>query len=166
MLLQAVHVWRLSTSAEAKKLLDYALKHDGKVPRSYHYKTIRPSGPSSSGDPPAVSYQGGRRYVEGLDCSLQGGTRACRKAAAAHLYDVDINNCHPRILHQLVRQISDIECESLQSYLDNREKHLEEVTHAFQCSRKQARELYLRIMNGGSTQTWMEENDLPTRSSH
>ena len=43
---------------------------------------------------------------------------------------------------------------------------MEEVTHAFQCSRKQAKELYLRIMNGGSTQTRMEENELPTRSSH
>eukprot|EP00392_Amoebophrya_sp_AT5.2_P002356 g2361.t1 len=85
---------------QAKAFLQQAIECKGKIPRTYR----RPR-------------EMGRRYAEG-PVSLQSVTRECRAAACGHyLTDVDIVNCYPTILCQLMER--DAFKQGVKQFLEN-----------------------------------------------
>ena len=71
-------------------------------------------------------------------------------------WDVDIVNCHPELLLQIVKHY-EFGSEKLDEYVHNREKHLQDVIDHHNCSWKQAKLLFIRMMYGGGIKAWFKE---------
>ncbi len=83
--------------------------------------------------------------------SLQSMWKPIRGALGSSLYyDCDFCNCHPMIIHHLCN-INDIRCPELARYVLNREGCLAQLMSEATLSRSASKELYLNILNGGST---------------
>ena len=70
--------------------------------------------------------------------------------------DIDIANCHPEILRQLLAGVCD--CEILNQYCDDREPYLTEVMQTYAVERWAAKVLFIRILYGGGFDAWAIEN--------
>ena len=96
----------------------------------------------------------GRVYVRKPYYSIGSLPREIRGTLASDYYvDIDINNCHPVLLVQLCDSYK-IECSALQDYVNNRDEYLKRVMDEYECSRDDAKVLFLELMYGGSYQTW------------
>ena len=91
---------------------------------------------------------GGRWYaINGL--SLQSMNRRLRHTLCDGKYqDIDVVNAEPTIIQHLCRQ-NEFDCPRLDEYVKNREVLLETLG----CSRDEAKDIYLAVMNGGSCDT-------------
>jgi hypothetical protein len=67
--------------------------------------------------------------------------------------DIDIANCHPELLRQLVS-----DCPILTQYCDDREPYLAEVMQTYGVERWAAKVLFIRILYGGGFEAWAAEN--------
>jgi hypothetical protein len=86
--------------------------------------------------------------------------RQIRHTIANEFYvDVDIKNCHPVIIEQILRS-NNIETFYLSEYISNRDEQLAKVIHNHKCSRDQAKTLYIRMMYGGDYSYWIKDNNL------
>ena len=90
-------------------------------------------------------YQGMRRPVRGI-------------LAYKYYVDIDIENAHPSILKQVCKA-NRIQCTTLSDYVDNRDNHLKRII-ALGADRDSAKDLFLRVMNGGKYETWATENNI------
>jgi hypothetical protein len=100
----------------------------------------------------------GRMYAE-KSLSLQNFKKNIRHTLAHDLYwDIDMINAHPNILEQLCKKNGWV-CDALNSYNSNRDAKLQEIMLTCEVSRKQAKELILRIMYLGEHSTWMSDNN-------
>ena len=82
--------------------------------------------------------------------SLQGMCRPIRSAISDGLYfDIDICNAHPVLLEQFCKK-NRIECECLSYYNANRIKVLESISP----NREEAKTVILKIINGGTIETY------------
>lgn len=96
----------------------------------------------------------GRVYASGKYISMASFPREIRATLAADNYiDIDINNCHPVLALQLCDKYN-IRCDELREYVNNREDYLKKCMDAFNCSRDDAKVLFLQIMYGGSYNSW------------
>ena len=96
----------------------------------------------------------GRVYAKKPFCSIGSLPREIRGTLACDYYvDIDVNNCHPVLLVQLCDKYK-INCSSLRKYVNNREEYLQKVMQEYQCSRDDAKVLFLELMYGGSFQSW------------
>ena len=130
------------TREDVRKLTRYAATLDNDGIRKVTYT------PSARGI--------GRVYAD-LGLSLQFFSKRIRHSLAKDLYhDIDMVNAHPVILLQLCQE-KNWEAPQLERYVKQREQILREVMDAFKVSRKQAKELFLRLMYGGSTKYWMQD---------
>ena len=88
---------------------------------------------------------GGRWYaINGL--SLQSMNRRLRHTICGSEYqDIDTVNAEPTIIQHLCRQ-NEFDCPHLDEYVKNREALLGSLG----CSRDEAKDTYLAVMNGGS----------------
>ena len=77
--------------------------------------------------------------------------------AKDHYTDVDITNCHPVLAIQYFEKAG-IPLPALKAYVDNREIVLEQTSKACDISRDVAKNLYIRIMYGGSFRAWCEDH--------
>ena len=109
----------------------------------------------------------GRRYANGP--SLQKCAGVARSTSARYYYDVDMRNAHPAIVAYIVGTRSDPDdnsqaLPSLTRYgtaeKDEREAILREVTQVWQCTRKQAKQLFVSIINAGTVAGWQGKNKL------
>jgi hypothetical protein len=109
----------------AKKYLRYS--RDGKIDVMYRQKK---------------SYG---RFCSRGSLSLQMIAREIRHTIASDYYiDIDIKNCHPVLLSQLCKR-DNVDCDELDDYIKDREKLLKEL----KIPRGQAKQLYLKLTNGG-----------------
>lgn len=84
-------------------------------------------------------------------------------------YDIDIKNCHPTILREVLRQDAELEPVSyrgLSDFVDNRPAHLAEVERAFGVSTDDAKALFLSLFFGGTSAGWFrQKRDIMTVSN-
>jgi len=73
--------------------------------------------------------------------------------------DVDIVNCQPSILHSVL-SCNGFQCQKLGTYINNREEVFEQIMSSYSCSREIAKELINALVNGGSVDSWIKENNL------
>jgi len=94
-------------------------------------------------------FAGNQRWF-GTGNSMQGCPSKLRVTLCTGKYiDLDMQNCGPMILEQLCKKY-EIECPSLSDYSQHREDRLAEFSPFL--DRAQAKELMIRILNGGSVQ--------------
>jgi P4 family phage/plasmid primase-like protien len=71
--------------------------------------------------------------------------------------ELDMDNAHPRMLASVVSG----KCrEVVQKYVDNRDSILAEVQRECGCDKRLAKQLFLRIMYGGTPNNWSKEHGL------
>jgi hypothetical protein len=107
-------------------------------------------------------YQLGRVYPnKSLSlCSLR---RQIRHTLAVDNYiDIDISNCHPEILNQLCIH-HNIPTKYLNEYVINRAEILRDTIENYNCSRDDAKKLFISLMYFGSFNSWENgTNKAPT----
>jgi hypothetical protein len=77
--------------------------------------------------------------------------------------DVDIISCQPTILNDVLC-CNGIKHQKLDFYIKNREEVFEQIMSCYSCSREIAKELINALVNGGSINKWMQENNLEEKS--
>lgn len=73
--------------------------------------------------------------------------------------DIDIKNCHPVILLQLI-QHAGIPTIQLKSYVENRQDWFNLITGAYQCTEEQAKTLMILYTYGGGFKKWIDKEKL------
>ena len=73
--------------------------------------------------------------------------------------DIDIANCHPEILNQLL-SFFNLKNDIYNNYVNNRESELKKIMDIYQCSRKVAKNFFLLAGYGASFKTWREDNNI------
>ena len=90
------------------------------------------------------------RYYALNNISLQNMWRQIRQILSFGLYyDIDIINCHPRILASVCEK-NDIKCPSIIEYRDNREKHINDLIKLNNKPREYIKKMIISILNGGT----------------
>lgn len=74
-------------------------------------------------------------------------------------YDFDIVNAQPSILLNVCKR-NNIRCPTIEEYCNDRENILEQVSHHYAVTLKQAKELFIRLCFGGSFIGWTAENNI------
>ena len=108
----------------------------------------------------------GRRYANGP--SLQKCSRVVRSTSARYYYDVDMRNAHPAIVAHLVGSSTPMfQGESFPSLIrygtaekEEREAILREVAVTWQCTRNQAKQLFVSLINAGTVAGWQGKNKI------
>lgn len=113
-----------------------------------------------------ISYtkrQGLGRYIPEWPCFTMSPSRLRRFTCTEHT-DVDIKNCHPVLLNQIIERSPDpTQFNTLREYVNNRQAVLEEVSRYYAgCGCDQVKTLVLRLINGGGCNKWAY--DLPDKS--
>ena len=85
--------------------------------------------------------------------------RAIRHTLTYNQYvDIDIANCHPEILKQIC-EANNIPIKFLKEYTDNREKILLETQEHYNCTRDEAKVLFIILAYYGSFDNWVKERN-------
>ena len=73
--------------------------------------------------------------------------------------DIDIKNCHPVLLIQILERIdSKMKPEALREYINNRETVISELSKFYgNCGRVAVKNFMLRLLNGGGVKNWKYE---------
>ncbi len=83
-----------------------------------------------------------------------------RHTLAKDLYiDIDIVNCHPTILYQILSH-NNITCKELKDYIEKRDYKLKQICDTYNVSTDIAKNLFIRIIYGGSINEWIKQNKL------
>ena len=64
-----------------------------------------------------------------------------------YYHDIDMVNCHPTILVQYAKRVYNMDLSNLQHYVDHREEILKKISD----NRDEAKDLMLKVINGGKT---------------
>ena len=103
----------------------------------------------------------GRVFAEHA-CGLHMIRREIRHCIAGEYYvDIDIINCQPTILNQVLL-LANKEFVSLNSYVINRAKHLEEIQVTYNVDRDSAKHLINRVIFSGSFSKWAKHHNATT----
>jgi len=76
-----------------------------------------------------------------------------------YLIDIDIENAHPAILLQLCKMYN-MDAEKLEDYVDNRQEKLNEVMNLYNCSKDDAKTLYIILLYYGSFNKWVSSKNI------
>lgn len=94
-------------------------------------------------------------------------SQSCPAIGWEGYYDIDIKNCHPTILREVLRLDPELPPSSYQhltDFVDNRPTHLRAVEEAFGVSTDDAKSLFLSMFFGGSSAGWFsQKRDAMTR---
>lgn len=148
-------------SVALEKLLQHpeVSQQDIKMLRRYQY-TMTDAGTRKVSYKPS-SHGIGRVYAD-MGLSLQLFPKRIRHTLSSKLYhDIDMVNAHPILMLHLCGE-NQWPAPMLQQYVDNREFILESIMHDFGVTRKQAKELMLRLMYGGALTKWMQDELIDT----
>ena len=100
---------------------------------------------------PSQDHPSGRLYGH---VSLQNLPRRIRHTICGSLYhDIDVVNCHPVLLSQLCRKFN-FSCVVLDEYIGDRVNILRCIAEECKVNPDEAKNLVIRLLNGGSYQTW------------
>ena len=125
---------------EYEMLLNYISKinTDGYIPVKYIKKLFGRSNPEN-----------------GL--GLHNIRREVRHTLANEYYiDIDVINCHPVILHQILKH-NNIECKYLTKYIENRNDYLNNIMETYNLNKDKAKILFISLLYGGSYKKWLKE---------
>lgn len=84
--------------------------------------------------------------------------------AKNHFVDIDIENCHPVLLHQICNS-NNISCETLEDYVLNRHQHLERIMKNYEVDRDTAKNLFIRVLYLGHFENWIEDKKIKNKVS-
>ena len=70
--------------------------------------------------------------------------------------DIDIENCHPVLLLQIL-QANNIECKYLKQYVNKRDEKLDEVKQEYGVDRDKAKKLFIQLMYFGKFESWAND---------
>eukprot|EP00873_Tetraselmis_striata_P035065 jgi/Tetstr1/455329/TSEL_042164.t1 len=110
----------------------------------------------------------GRDYTS-LPLSIQNLHRPIRNAmlnyymetSGKRCVDIDIVNCHPVLLLQLIEQHKvQAKYDTIVTYVNDRKGILESAQRDFNCNRDNAKSLLLSLINCGTFQGWAYKNDV------
>ena len=102
----------------------------------------------------------GRRYAHGA--SLQKLPRVFRTAGfAQHHIDIDIVNCHPILLSQVIHKFTRKRIPCLDFYINNREGCLGTVMEHYSVDRSAGKVMFLQLLYGGALASWRGDHDIP-----
>ena len=73
--------------------------------------------------------------------------------------DIDVENCHPVILHQICKA-NNIECKYLQKYINKRSELLQEVMTAYNVVKDQAKQLFIQLLYFGTFESWCKNHNI------
>ena len=108
------------------------------------------------------------RWWADAPLNLQTCPKILRPLVCGKLYhDVDIANCHPRILLGVAKRL-DVSAPALERYTfskKNRERILLSIMEHYGCTRCLAKQLILMMLNTGKPKGWKEEFGLNTNSA-
>ena len=76
--------------------------------------------------------------------------------------EIDIVNCHPEVLNQILKLNGFNGGVCLHKYVKDREYYLNEVMNKYQVDRDTAKSLFIRVLYGGSWLSWAKQNKLDT----
>jgi len=98
----------------------------------------------------------GHIYAQGpcifkLDCKIR------NSLLAKNYHDIDIENCHPRIVEQLAKKLN-LPHKAISDYIDRRECWFESIKGAHGYDRNKAKTLMLRLLYLGN---YYEQNKIP-----
>ena len=97
---------------------------------------------------------------------LQYLRKEIRHTLANGIYiDIDIVNCHPVLLLQILkRKYNDYKqrFKGLYKYIKNRSEILECVQSEYNVDRDTAKNLFIRILYGGTFERWRSDNNIET----
>lgn len=86
--------------------------------------------------------------------------REQRNILASSLYwDIDMVNCHPRFALQFAQKHG-LPCSAITDYVENRDKHLEEMAASTKVPKKDVKQLFISIIYGASVTKWWKEHGL------
>ena len=110
------------------------------------------------------AYRCGRRYA--CSPSLQTLPKICRGSAVESIgaYDVDMIVAHYSLVWWIATkyfQHPEACVPTIKEYVENRESVTKAAAAHFRSSEEQAKDLFRRLLYGGSVNTWMEDNDIP-----
>lgn len=89
-------------------------------------------------------------------CNMQREVRAW--LAYSYYYDLDLVNCHPKLLYALCIQ-NEIHAPFLYNYIQDRGSILTQVMDSTGVSKDQAKTLFISILFGASVSTWCKEHN-------
>jgi len=100
----------------------------------------------------------GRVNVRGMYSSMGNLCREIRGtiAADAGLIDIDVCNAHPTILAQLCDRFN-IKYKYLKKYVNDRDQCIAHVMKHYKVNRDQAKQLFIRLIYGGSYTAWYRD---------
>ncbi len=105
------------------------------------------------------SYDKGRYFANNL--GLQTIDKRFRRLILNGEYnELDLVNSHPSILLSLCKHYNIEKYDTLTDYVNNRDKHLDNVCTKYDVTRKQAKQLFLILSYGGTFDTWKKESKL------
>lgn len=100
----------------------------------------------------------GRVYPKG-SLSLGQLRRKLRGTLTHHLYyDFDMKNAHPTLLVQIFEK-NGMVLRHLREYVDKRDEILGEIQETLEISRDRVKNLFLRVLYGGTIRAWMDEEN-------
>lgn len=81
--------------------------------------------------------------------------------ALPFLEDIDIKNCHPVILHQVLKSnhLESI-AGKLKAYIDDRDTYLNEVSTHYNVPKDAAKKLFIKLLYGGGIASWRVDNSV------
>ena len=89
--------------------------------------------------------------------------RELRHTLAKDSYiDIDIENCHPVLLHQICEN-NKIKCKCLKKYIENRAEILQETMTTYNVVKDQAKQLFIQLLYFGTFDSWCNNHNIQNR---
>jgi len=135
-------------SNERQQLEKYKSLNNGKLENNERIITYKK---------PYIKYS---RSYPNKALGLIGFSKELRHTLVSDTYiDIDIVNCHPIMLYQILND-NGVSCDKLKDYILNRDIWIKEVMETYNCSRDEAKELFIILLYGGSFKTWIKEKKI------
>jgi len=109
----------------------------------------------------------GRKYLAKKRSGYQSIFSIIRRIGMNNKYhSLDLENCHPRLLHDLCKIYSNYDSEVLGEYINNRASIRADLATYYGTSIELAKKLIIRLMFGGSAEQWRIDNDINIDTDH
>ena len=95
-------------------------------------------------------------------CRWSAGLQSLRKEirhtlAKDYYIDIDIVNCHPVLLLQILKMNKYETIKYISKYVSNRDEYINLIIEKYNVSRDDAKQLFIRLMYGGSFHKWASD---------
>ena len=100
-------------------------------------------------------------YLLGLYCIRREIRHTLQNKGENETIDIDVKNCHPTLLFQILEHNSLISmCPLLHQYVENRELFFTHIKENYGVGDEEAKKLIIIYTYGGSLRRWIEKNKI------